>query len=180
MSWSENKSRKRCRWHLFFWKNIKNNQKVLSAKTHSKKMIHTDSVMEFWGESSCSAASEASLEDLVSAPCVRGWTYLLLQFEFFLCVRPVRTGITLSTLHKNFGFINPPRVYGDEPFPDGFVVGIDVFTQYARGWVYHFYILRTTTQIRPVSTGINLSHTAYAIIGRDQPCIRRGRLTATL
>jgi len=30
-----------------FWKNIKNNQKVLSAKTHSKKMIHTDSVMEF-------------------------------------------------------------------------------------------------------------------------------------
>ena len=28
--------------------------------------------------------------------------------------------------------------------------------------------------------GINLSHTAYATIGRDQPYMRRGRLTATL
>ena len=32
---------------LFLRKNIKNDQKVLSAKIHSEKMIHTDSVMGF-------------------------------------------------------------------------------------------------------------------------------------
>ena len=37
---------KRCRWHLFFGKNIENDQKVLSAKIHSEKMTHNDSVME--------------------------------------------------------------------------------------------------------------------------------------
>ena len=40
--------RKRCRRHLFFLqKNVGDDQKVLSAKMHSKKMMHTDSTMEF-------------------------------------------------------------------------------------------------------------------------------------
>ena len=120
MSWSENKSRKRCRWHLFFWKNIKNNQKVLSAKTHSKKMIHTDSVMEFWGGSSCSATSEIFLGSLVSAPYARGWT---LDFYILLIA-----GWDL------------PRVYGDEPTETAEMIGKDSSAPYARGCTYSISI----------------------------------------
>ena len=32
---------------LFLQKNVGDDQKVLSAKMHSKKMMHTDSTMEF-------------------------------------------------------------------------------------------------------------------------------------
>lgn len=48
-------------------------------------------------------------------------------------IRPVRTGITLSTLHKNFGFINPPRIYGDEPTETAEMIGKDSSAQYAHG-----------------------------------------------
>ena len=84
---------------LFFAKIVKKWPKSVIRKIHSKKMIHTDSVMEFWGGSSCSSVAGIFFGNLVSAPCIRGWTYVRIIIAYYTSICPVYTGMNPWFLH---------------------------------------------------------------------------------
>ena len=77
-----------------FWINI--DQKVLSAKIHLKEIIHTELVVE--------------IQDDRNRQCVSHRKFLE---EFSIC--PVRTGMSLHTVHAFVNTLYLPRAYGDKP-----------------------------------------------------------------
>ena len=72
-----------------------NDQKVLSAKIHQSKMIHTDSVAEVQDEGKRLANNRNLLE------------------KFSIC--PVYTGMVPFVASIRDFVENPPRMHGDEP-----------------------------------------------------------------
>ena len=81
-------------------------QKALSAKIQLSKMIHTGSVAEVQDKKRL-----ANHRNLLEG--------------FSIC--PVYTGMNLTSCAACYIFPNLPRMHGAEPFPDGFVVGVDAF-----------------------------------------------------
>lgn len=165
--------RKRCRRHLFFAKIIKKWPKSVIRKIHSKKMIHTDSVMEFWGGSSRSSVAGIFFGNLVSAPCIRGWTQRILICSLCMVICPVYTGMNLYNMDTERYGLNLPRVYGDEPERIAAGKVIPLSAPCIRGWTDKKRTSAVRVVICPEYTGMNpwFLHFTHCRM-RSAPCIR--------